>query len=315
MAAEANHMAAKQKEGMGTGMKILITVVIIFSLAMVASIVAAIIMLFGNEDVAFGANVAVIPIEGVIMASGESNAFQGVVTSDTIIDDIERAEEDPSIKAVLFRINSPGGSAVGSDEIAAAIRSMEKPSVALIREVGASGAYWAASAADHVVANRMSITGSIGVIGSYLSFGQFLKDWNVTYNQLISGDRKDVGTPYRELAQQERLYLQEKLDAIHTIFTDSVAENRNMSAERVAALADGGFFLGFEAKERGLVDALGGEREALDWINATIKKEPVTVECTHEPTLLDLLSQLSAQGRSPETMLQALSQQQAPLAR
>jgi protease IV len=311
-------MAQKEQPDMKISTKIIIAVIIMFGLAIIASVVAAIIMLFSGTQSTFGANVAVIPIEGVLVASGESNAFSGVVTSDTLIDDISRAEEDDSIKAVLFRINSPGGSAVASDEVATAIARMKKPSVAVIREVGASGAYWSASAADHVIANRMSVTGSIGVIGSYLSFGRFLEHWNVTYNQLIAGDQKDVGTPLRELTPQERLFLQEKLDAIHQMFIESVAANRNMSVADLTPLADGRFFLGVEAKDAGLVDELGGETEALAWLNKTIGTEPVTVVYEHKASLLDVLAGLSAQGRLPSALEQAAAletRQQAPMAR
>ena len=189
--------------------KIWVTILVLVGLALVASIVAAVIMLFGGSNSSYGANVAVIPVEGELLVGSDSSTLgASVASSDTILADIQKAEDDADIKAVIFRINSPGGSAVASDEIATAIKRMKKPSVAVIREVGASGAYWVASATDHVVANPMSITGSIGVIDSYLSFGRFLSDWNVTYNQLVAGDMKDVGTPYRELTPQERAFLQ-----------------------------------------------------------------------------------------------------------
>ena len=302
------------------GTKILIAVIVLFGLALIAAMAAAMIAFFSGADLASGANVAVIPIEGVIV-TGDTGSLGGEVSSDTVVQDIRRAEDDSSIKAVLFRIDSPGGSAVASDEIAAAIKRMKKPSVAVIREVGASGAYWVASATDHVVANRMSITGSIGVIGSYLSFGRFLSDWNVTYNQLIAGDEKDIGTPFRELTPQERQFLQQKLDTIHDYFIQAVAANRNMTVAQVTPLADGRFFLGSEAQQDGLVDQLGGEQEALDWINATIKEEPVTVVYEHKPTLTDILAGLEAQRSALPGALaslpseQAISDVPAPMAR
>jgi protease-4 len=279
------------------------------------------ILLFSGTESSYGANVAVIPVEGVIMASGDASGFgsSGVVTSDDLIEKIQEAEDDAAIKAVVFRINSPGGTAVGSDEIATAIKGMKKPSVAVIREVGASGAYWVASSTDHVVANRMSITGSIGVISSYLSFGRFLEHYNVTYNQLTAGERKDVGTPLRELEPSERDFLQEKLDAIHHYFIFAVAENRNMTYDDVKALATGEFYLGFEAKENGLVDELGGEQQALDWINATLQIEPVTVVYEDEPSLLDLLAGVTSGTTrlTPEKALReaALQDEGVPMAR
>lgn len=281
---------------MKSGNKVLVTVLLLFGLLMVALVSAVIVSVGG--DVSVGANVAIIPIEGTILSSGAS--FNDVASSETIIKDIKKAEDTPSIKAVMFVINSPGGSAVASDEIARAIRDMEKPTVAVVKEVGASGAYWVASATDHVVANRMSVTGSIGVISSYLSFGEFLEDWNVTYNQLIAGDRKDVGTPFRELDESEREYLQEKLDAIHEFFIEDVAKYRNKSVEDIRGLADGSIYLGSEAYNHGLIDELGGETEAKHWINSTLGIEPVTVEYKHEPTLVDVLAGLQAPTLSVE---------------
>jgi protease-4 len=311
-------MAKKQgvQDGASTATKIWVTLLILFGLAIIGAFTAAVITLFNGAGGGYGANVAVIPVEGVLVANDDGSFGSGVAASDTLLEDIRKAEGESSIKAVIFRINSPGGSAVASDEVATAIRRMQKPSVAVIREVGASGAYWVASATDHVVANPMSVTGSIGVLGSYLSFGRFLEHWNVTYNQLISGEMKDVGTPFRELTPQERLFLQQKLDAIHEYFLQSVAENRNMSAEQVRPLADGRFFLGSEAKENGLVDQLGGEEEALDWINATIKAEPVTVVYEHRRSLLDVLTSLSAQrSLTPAAALQAMQEESVPMAR
>jgi protease-4 len=310
-------MAKKQgiQEGASTATKIWVTLLILFGLAVVGTVIAAAITLFSGAT-GYGANVAVIPVEGVLVANDDGSLGSGVAASDTLLADIKRAEEDGSIKAVMFRINSPGGSAVASDEIVTAIKRMKKPSVAVIREEGASGAYWVASATDHVVANPMSVTGSIGVIGSYLSFGRFLEHWNVTYNQLIAGGMKDVGTPFRELTPQERLFLQQKLDTIHEYFLQSVAQNRNLTADQVRPLADGRFFLGSEAKDAGLVDQLGGEQEALDWINATIKAEPVTVVYEHKRSLLDVLTSLSTQrSLTPETALQAMQAESVPMAR
>jgi len=293
------------------GARIGIIILILFGLMVIAALTATLILLF-NGTKASG-NVAIIPVEGVILASGDS--YDGIVTADTILADIAKAEDDPAIKAVVFRINSPGGSVVGSDEIVTAINNMEKPSVAVIREAGASGAYWAASATDHVIANSMSITGSIGVIGSYLSFGKFLSEWNVTYNQLISGDRKDVGTPFREPTPAEKQFLQQKLDTIHEYFIDSVAENRNMSVDEVTKYADGSFLLGTEAKDAGLVDELGGEEQAYAWLNATygIEAEPVVYE--HKMSLLEALASLKQQSLIPAALSGATSEAMVPMAR
>ncbi len=271
--------------------KLGIALLLIAALAIVASISAGVIMLFGGAP--SNGNVAIIPLEGVIVAS-TGFPSPDVVTSDQVIDDLEDAASDDAIKAVVLLINSPGGSAVASDEVAQRVQSIEKPVVAVIREVGASGAYWIASSADEVFANRMSITGSIGVIGSYLSFGRFLDNWNVTYNRLVAGDLKDLGTPFRELTPREKQFLQAKLDLIHEDFIRAVAENRNLSVENVTAVADGRFLLGREARDVGLVDELGTLEDALDWINMTYQVEPEPVWYTHEPSIAELLSTLQS---------------------
>lgn len=203
-------------------------------------------------------NVAVIPLDGPIMVgSGHILSGEAVVSSSDITSFIHEAEQNQKIKAIIIVINSPGGSAVASDEIAAAIKKAEKPVVALIREVGASGGYWVASAADYVVANRMSITGSIGVISSYLEFSGLLNDYNVTYQRMIAGKYKDMGTPFKELAADERTILQGKLNLIHNFFIEGVAENRGLELSTVRTMATGEFYLGIEALKLGLVDELG----------------------------------------------------------
>ena len=203
-------------------------------------------------------NVAVIPIHGVITVNGEKSFGSSAAVSSTIISDfIEQASKNSQIKAIILEINSPGGSAVASDEIAAAVKKSNKPVVALIREVGASGGYWVASAADYIVANRMSITGSIGVISSYLEFSGIMNDYNLTYQRMIAGKYKDLGTPYKSLQPEERIILQGKLDKIHDFFIQEVAENRGMEESEVRKIATGEFYLGVEALQLGLVDQLG----------------------------------------------------------
>src|SRR3972149_2081793 len=196
----------EQKFNWGYAIFLLIALFVIgFFAAFIASIFS------GTEFETIGGNVAVIPIEGVIMGSDSSGLFEETVTSKDTIKLIEKAEKNPSIKAVLFEINSPGGSAVASEEIANAIRKINKTKAALIREVGASGGYWIASSTDYVVANRVSITGSIGVIASYLEFPGLLGEYNVTYRRLVAGKYKDIGSPFKEMTDEEQKLFQEDL--------------------------------------------------------------------------------------------------------
>lgn len=219
-------------------------------------------ILFSFFDGSKAGNVALIPIEGEITGNGAQGFSASSVSSKDIVEFIEDADKDMQIKVLLLEINSPGGSAVASDEIAAAAKKAKKPVVALIREAGASGAYWIASASDHVIANRMSITGSIGVLSSYLEFSGLMQNYNVSYERLVAGENKDMGTPYKKLTVQEKAIMQQKLDKIHQFFIEEVAANRNLEVSTIRKIATGEFFLGVEALELGLVDELGGKEEA-----------------------------------------------------
>jgi protease IV len=212
-------------------------------------------------------NIAVIEIEGPIFGSGGTSYLgSSSVSSESVVKFIYQAEENPRIEAILFIINSPGGSAVASDEIADAVKLTNKPTVAMIREVGASGGYWVASATDHVIANRMSITGSIGVISSYLEFSDMMDKYGVSYQRLVAGDKKDLGVPFQKLSHQNEAILQTKLDKIHDYFIDAIAENRQMAREDIVKVATGEFYLGIEAKELGLIDELGGADTVEDYL-------------------------------------------------
>ncbi len=213
---------------------------------------------FSNAD-----KIAIVPITGPIGVPSSFLSSEGVSSSE-IIAQLESIEEDPTVKAVILEINSPGGSALSSKEIAEKVASLEVPTIAWIREVGASGAYWIAASSDHIIADELSITGSIGVIGSYLQFEELFQDYGIKYEQLIAGKYKDAGSPFRELTPIERNLLQQKLDLIHEIFIQEVAEYRNLSVEEVRKSATGMFYLGLEAKELGLIDTFGGKEEAIE---------------------------------------------------
>lgn len=236
-------------------------------------------------------NVALISLEGAITGDGTQGFGASSISSKEIVGFIEEADANPQIEVLLLEINSPGGSAVASDEIASAVKKAQKPVVAYIREAGASGAYWVASAADHVIANRMSITGSIGVLSSYLEFSGLMEKYGVGYEQLTAGERKEIGTPYQKLSEQERQILQQKLDKIHAFFIEEVAANRHLKVSQVQKLATGEFFLGVEALELGLVDQLGGKEEAETYIQEKYGLQDIDyVQYEHESGLFDLLS-------------------------
>lgn len=212
-----------------------------------------------------GNNMALISIKGAITTTGDGLPLQSTGASSTkIVNQLKSAFEDKTIKAIILEIDSPGGTVLASKEVADKIKESEKPVVAFIRGSGASGAYWIASAADHIIADEMSIVGSIGVTSSYLEFSGLLKEYDVNYQRLVTGEFKDLGTPYKELTDKEEELFMGKLNQIHNFFVEQVAQNRNLSVASVGKLATGEIFLGQEAIKLNLIDELGGKNEAIN---------------------------------------------------
>ena len=222
-------------------------------------------------------NVAHVRIEGPLVCRSEKSSVFSAreeVSSDSILQLLEEIQKNPKIKAVLFEINSPGGSPVASEEIATAIHRLKLPSVAWIRETGASGAYWVALSCSWIVAHPLSITGSIGVLANSFGLEDLLRTQKLKYRRQVAGNMKDIGSPFREPTPEEQNYLQGVLNQIHQVFIDAFSQARKMEPEKARALANGIFYTGIDAREKNLVDALGGKTEALDWLEKKIK-EPV----------------------------------------
>ncbi len=239
------------------------TIIITIILLYLISFFAARLISGGLEDKIISEGIAVIPIVGTISIDVEDGFFSSGISANSIVARLERANENKGIKAIILDINSGGGGVVASREVVKAVKEIDKPVIALIREVGASGAYWIASSADWIIADEMSITGSIGVFSGYLEFSGLLEHYNVSYERLVAGEYKDLGVPYRQLTEQEKMMMQQKLNLIHDYFIKDVAKNRNLSEFRVRQLANGFFYLGVEGKDLGLVDELGGKKEAI----------------------------------------------------
>ncbi|HLC91119.1 MAG TPA: signal peptide peptidase SppA [Candidatus Nanoarchaeia archaeon] len=214
-------------------------------------------------------NVALIPIEGAITTTSDTSFGQTSVSSADIVQFIEDAEADQTIDAIVLEINSPGGTPVASDEIAQAVKKAQKPVIAVIKDIGASGGYWVASATDYIFANRMSITGSIVVISSYLEFSGLLDKYDVRYERLVSGENKDIGSPFNKLNEQQRELMQGKIDTLHEFFVEEVALNRDIPLEDVRSMATGEIFLGSEALQLGLIDELGNLDDAKSYLQDT----------------------------------------------
>lgn len=211
-------------------------------------------------------NIALISVSGSI-SSGNGDFLGEEASPDAIVEMIKQAEKDSRVKGMLIEINSPGGSPVASEEVMNAVKKAAKPKAAVIRDIGTSGAYWVASAADHVVASPVSLTGSVGVTASYLEFSELLNQYGIQYERLVSAPYKDIGSPFRNLTGEEKAISQEALAKMHDYFLSSVKENRNIGdAAAIEKISTAVVFLGSEAKELGLVDELGGKEEAEAWL-------------------------------------------------
>ena len=289
----------KEQVQPNTGGRWAVVVVVLIFLSIISFISSLIIGAFiSTSELEPAGNVAHISITGPIVAHA-NKAFGAVSMAEStqIVKLIKKAGDNPEIRAILLEINSPGGTAVASYEIADAVSKTNKTTVAWIREGGLSGAYWVASAADYVVANPMSFVGSIGVIGSYLEFSGTLRRYNASYQRLVSGDYKDMGSPWKEMTPEEKEIMQNNLDLVRSMFVDEVAKNRKLSRDAVDKIADGRFYLGAQALELGLVDKLGGKDEAVKWIEDKEDIRAELAEYKKPKTLSEMLfSALSQQG-------------------
>ncbi len=231
-----------------------------------------------------GDKIAIINIEGAIIGGRGGFGILGPESgADDIAKQIKHAGEDPSVEAIILRINSPGGSAAASQELHKEIgkaRENGKIVVASMSDVATSGGYYVACAADKIVANPGTITGSIGVIFSQLQYSELLEEYGIQANVIKSGKYKDIGSPFRNMTEEERQILQEMVDDIYIQFVRAVAEGRHMNESEVLELADGRILTGRQAKELGLVDELGNFQDAIDLAAemAGIKGKPKVVE-------------------------------------
>lgn len=214
-----------------------------------------------------GEAIALISIEGVLVDSPAQVSLLGTVAgSQEIIRQLRLAREDRAVKAVLLRLNSPGGSAAASQEIAAAVKETQKAGkivVASLGDTAASGAYWVAAATDYIVANPATLTGSIGVIIEVQNLSELYRKLGIEVEVIKSGPHKDMGSSSRELTPQEKEIFQGMVEDIYQQFVEVVAEGRKLPREKVEALADGRVFTGRQAEELGLVDELGSYEDAL----------------------------------------------------
>lgn len=187
----------------------------------------------------FGDKIGVIDLEGVILDSS------------VIVPQIKKFGDDDSIKAIILRVNSPGGGVAASEEIYRAVKRIrddkKKRIVASISTVGASGAYYVSSATNKIYADNGSVVGSIGVIAEWVNYGDLMKWAKLKPEVLKVGALKDTGDPSREMTPEERAYMQSLIDNMYGQFVQAVAEGRHAKADDIKAIADGRVWTGQEA--------------------------------------------------------------------
>ncbi|MBX3394669.1 MAG: signal peptide peptidase SppA [Phycisphaerae bacterium] len=214
--------------------------------------------------------IAIIDISGLLMNAHQPGLFsEGEHMVSATVEKLDKAANDSRVKAVVLRINSPGGTVTASDilysEIQAFKQKTGKPVVAFFQDVAASGAYYLACASDEIIAQRSTITGSIGVIMQMMDLSDGLGRLGITADAITSGPHKDSGTPLRKMRKEERELFQTMVDGLYAQFVDVVVAGRpNMDREQVLKAADGRVYLAKQALEVGLVDGIGTLHDALE---------------------------------------------------
>lgn len=227
------------------------------SIAAVTTLGLTGLFLLGGDraDFEFGEKVGVVEITGVIVDARDA------------IDQIKQLRAEDSIKAIVVRINSPGGAVAPSQEIYREIRKTvsKKKVIASLGSVAASGGYYIAAAADGIIASPGTITGSIGVIMAYTNYRALLDKIGLVPVVVKSGVFKDTGSPVREMTAVEKKLLEDFTTKIHRQFVKDIVAGRRMDPAKVEALADGRIYTGEESKSLGLVDRLGNIEDAIEW--------------------------------------------------
>ena len=203
--------------------------------------------------------------------------------ADFYVGRIKRLAENPRVRAIVIRINSPGGAIGATQEIHnEIIRAREKGKKVIVSmgDIATSGGYYLASGADYILANPGTITGSIGVAVGNINFRELMDKWGIEMNIIKSGKYKDTLSHWRQMTESEREFLQELVDRVYNQFITAVAKGRGLEIEKVKELADGRAFTGEKSLELGLIDRLGGFQEAIRVAaeKAGIKGEPVLIE-------------------------------------
>jgi len=275
---------------------VIVLVFAVLSIGLIASCAAP-------SGITGGNRVGLLYIEGLIM-SGKASDFpfaSAGAMSDHIVEVIQQAIDDKGIKALVIRINSPGGSSAASQEIFQAIkrfRETGRPVVVSMADVAASGGYYVAAAADEIYADPSTLTGSIGVAMQLVGYEGLFHLIGLDDRSLYAGQYKDIGSPTRPMTDQEKQILQTLIDQVYGQFWKDVAAERGFKDEQKGEIAEGMIFSGEQAKDKGLIDSLGGLHEAIvaAGVKSSLGEKPVVEELGKTGLLEQLLGNVGPTG-------------------
>lgn len=238
----------------------------------------------------FGDAVAIVRVEGIIAASDGTDGGSGAL-SGAIISDLKTAAADPTVKAIVLRVDSPGGGVTGAAQIYEALLEIDKPIVVSMAGTAASGGYYVSAPADYIFARPDTLTGSIGVISTFINAEELLNDLGIEATVIASGENKDFGSYFNDLTPEQEEIWRSITNELFDEFVRVVADGRDLSESAVRELADGRVYSGRQAVANGLVDELGDLDDAIKKAAdlGGISGDPRIVEYQRVPTFKDLI--------------------------
>jgi protease-4 len=257
--------------------------------------------------------IAALPVEGEITPADDTvGGTQATTMPEGLADALRQAGQDTSVVAVVLEVNSPGGGVTASDEMHQSIldfkKNTGKPVVVSMGDTAASGGYYISTAADRIVANETTLTGSLGVIIPLNNFAaEAAEKYGIKQVVIRSGKYKNMGSAFREMKPDEREIYQSIVDEGYAEFVDVISEGRGIPVDRVREIADGRVYSGVQAKDLGLVDSFGGLDEAAATAGRLARaKDTTVVRYVQEPTLSEtLLARLAPQDSQAQQIMEA----------
>lgn len=249
-----------------------------------------------------GDAVAIVRVEGAIVSGDADEYVSGTAVSGVVISDLRAAAADPTVKAIILLVDSPGGTVTGSAEIYEAIQEIDKPVVVSMGSLAASGGYYVSAPTDYIFARTDTWTGSIGVISQIITAEELMADLGVDVVIITSGENKSIGSPFRDMTEEQIAIFQALVDESYNDFVQIVADGRGMNLETVREIADGRIYSGRQALANGLVDELGDLQDAITKAAdlGGIGGTPRIIEYEHAPSFDALLSGFAAQASQTE---------------